>query len=172
MNQVKWFKRTFDFSGKQNIFPSIMERLADTSLRLEHKIASIPPVHLTKRCDNTWSIQENVGHLADLEPLWQGRLVDILANEKYLRPTDLANGKTHEANHNERNVDDILAEFSQLRLKTLLQLKELSEEDIFRNALHPRLETPMRTMDLFLFVAEHDDHHLARMSEIARLLVK
>jgi hypothetical protein len=28
----------------------------------------------------------------------------------------------------------------------------------------------MRTMDLFLFVAEHDDHHLARITELARLI--
>ncbi len=25
-------------------------------------------------------------------------------------------------------------------------------------------------MDLFLFVAEHDDHHLARISEIVKML--
>jgi len=39
---------------------------------------------------------------------------------------------------------------------------------VFKSALHPRLKTPMRTMDLFLFVAEHDDHHLAKISEIIK----
>jgi hypothetical protein len=38
------------------------------------------------------------------------------------------------------------------------------------SALHPRLKTPMRIIDLFLFVAEHDDHHLARITELARLI--
>ena len=42
--------------------------------------------------------------------------------------------------------------------------------DIFRTALHPRLETPMRMMDLFYFVAEHDDHHLARITAIGNQL--
>jgi hypothetical protein len=28
----------------------------------------------------------------------------------------------------------------------------------------------MRTMDLFLFVAEHDDHHLARITEMVKHL--
>lgn len=28
----------------------------------------------------------------------------------------------------------------------------------------------MRTMDLFLFVAEHDDHHLARITELMEIL--
>ncbi len=28
----------------------------------------------------------------------------------------------------------------------------------------------MRTMDLYLFVAEHDDHHLARITELIETL--
>jgi hypothetical protein len=28
----------------------------------------------------------------------------------------------------------------------------------------------MRTLDLFLFVAEHDDHHLARITELVKLI--
>jgi len=31
------------------------------------------------------------------------------------------------------------------------------------SALHPRLGTPLRLIDHALFVAEHDDHHLARI---------
>ena len=30
----------------------------------------------------------------------------------------------------------------------------------------------MRTMDLFLFVAEHDDYHLARVTELVKILEK
>jgi|GEM_PF-4393916 len=33
-------------------------------------------------------------------------------------------------------------------------------------ALHPRLKTPMRIVDLAYFVAEHDDHHLSRIREL------
>jgi hypothetical protein len=44
----------------------------------------------------------------------------------------------------------------------------LKEEDVFKFSLHPRLKTPMRTIDLFTFVAEHDDHHLAKITEIVR----
>ena len=35
-------------------------------------------------------------------------------------------------------------------------------------SLHPRLNQPMRVVDMALFTAEHDDHHLARMTELAR----
>jgi hypothetical protein len=32
--------------------------------------------------------------------------------------------------------------------------------------LHPRLKQPMRLVDHLYFVAEHDDHHLARIWEM------
>jgi len=54
-----------------------------------------------------------------------------------------------------------------LREIILVKLRDLKEEDVFKSALHPRLKIPMRTIDLFIFVAEHDDHHLAKIIEIA-----
>jgi uncharacterized damage-inducible protein DinB len=170
MQQIKWFDRKFNFTDNQNIFPSIIERLNGTSLRLADKISRIPIAHLTVKINNSWSILENIGHLIDLEPLWQGRLEDILNNATELRPTDLQNRKTDLANHNGRKVESLLNEFSEIRNVTLIKLEALREEDVFKSALHPRLKTPMRTMDLFLFVAEHDDHHLARITEINKIL--
>ncbi|MEM7086897.1 MAG: DinB family protein [Bacteroidota bacterium] len=172
MKQIKWFDRKFDFASEQNIFPAIIERLEGTAVLLKHKLASIPKKDLIAKPDNTWSIQENVGHLLDLEPLWYGRLEDILLQTEYLRSADLKNKKTDLAGHNERNLTDILEEFTNYRTKMLARLKNLNETEIFRHALHPRLIQPMRTMDLFLFVAEHDDHHLARISELQRKLAK
>ena len=172
MKQVNWFERNFDFSYEQNIFPSLIERLGGTSLRLNDKISKIPQGFLTVKPDDKWSIQENIGHLVNLEPLWQGRLQDILNGEKYLRPTDLQNTQTDRANYNDQDINALLAEFQSVRDITLEQLKRLKEEEVYQSARHPRLETPMRTMDLFLFVAEHDDHHLARITGINIQLAK
>lgn len=169
MKQVNWFDRDFRFDSTQNIFPSILERLWGTPIRLYEKVRFIPENVLTLRKGNTWTIKENIGHLADLEPLWQGRLEDILNGKEELRPTDLRNTQTNEANHNTKPIEQLLETFAQLRNQTLGLLNPLSEEQIFMSALHPRLQTPMRTMDLFLFVADHDDHHLARITELTSL---
>ncbi len=166
MKQTKWFERKFDFSQTEQIFPSILERLRGAPIRLSHKLSYIPTDYLPLREGETWTIAENIGHLSDLEPLWQGRLQDILEGETYLRPTDLANTRTSEAGHNEQDPVFLLEKFSQLRAETLHMLEKISEEQVFQAALHPRLHTPMRTMDLFQFVAEHDDHHLARIEEL------
>ncbi len=176
MGQIKWFDRKFDGAVQQNIFPSIMERLMGTPARLDEKFASIakavadPSGMLTRKVDGTWSIKENLGHLSDLEPLWQGRLEDILNGATEMRPTDLQNRNTDLANHNQLPVDELLYSFRQIRGKTLSMLEKIDEPGIFKSALHPRLKTPMRTMDLFLFVAEHDDHHLARITELVKML--
>ena len=169
MEQAKWFDRAFKFDSTQNIFPSIIERLSGTPVRLEEKLKSIPPDIQIMRMDNTWTIKENIGHLSDLEPLWQGRLEDIINGEIELRPTDLLNNKTTFTNHNSTPINELLQTFRQLRQNTITTLEKLDEETIFKSALHPRLKTPMRTMDHFLFVAEHDDHHLARISELVRI---
>lgn len=168
MQQIKWFERKFDFSYQQNIFPSIVERLHGTPIRLNAKIDAISNKTSGIKPNGKWSIKENIGHLTDLEPLWHGRLDDIIANKQYLRSADLENKKTDFAQHNNKNIDELLSEFQALRHITLDKLRVLNEQEIFKYALHPRLEKPMRMMDLFLFVAEHDDHHLARITEIIK----
>ena len=170
MKQVKWFNRKFNFTADENIFPSVIERLAGTPVRLEEKCRAMPPGLLTLKVNNTWSIKENLGHLIDLEPLWQERLEDIVKGEKELRPADLENKKTNSANHNDTPLNELLQSFRQARAQTISSLEKIDEQTIFKSAYHPRLKTPMRTMDLFLFVAEHDDHHLARITELAKIL--
>ncbi len=91
-------------------------------------------------------------------------------DKEVLTPADLENKKTDLANHNEKDIDDLLESFLKVRSETLTSLSSLSTNDIRKSALHPRLKTPMRIIDLFLFVAEHDDHHLATISSLNKLL--
>lgn len=168
MEQVKWFERVFDFTSTQNTFPSIWERLAGTPAHLEEKLSLLDPQILSMRVGDTWTIKENVGHLTDLEPLWQGRLQDIIDGREELQPTDLQNTKTSLAGHDAVPIEVLLHNFRQVRTNTLKLLEDLPEELVFKSALHPRIKTPMRTIDLFLFVAEHDDHHLARVTELTK----
>ncbi len=170
MKQIRWFDRKFDFSYEQNIFPSIIERLEGTPLRMKHKLSQIPTEQLIIKTEEKWSINENVGHLVDVEPIWQGRLDDILVDKEFLRSADLENNKTDLARHNEKKIEVHLKEFQAIREHTLNNLRILTEKEIYKFSLHPRLKTPMRIMDLFLFVAEHDDHHLAKISELNKQL--
>ena len=170
MHPIPWFDRRFELGLKPDAFPYIVERVRGAPARLEDRISGLPPGFLQERVEDAWSIQENVGHLGDLESLWTGRLDELLAARRELRPADLKNRKTHEAGHNERSVDDLLAVFRRDRLATVAQLDELSTEQLEVKALHPRLGQPMSVVDLFFFVAEHDDHHFAQITALARTL--
>jgi len=171
MKQTNWFDRKFDFSTKDNIMPAIIERLMGTPVRIREKIRDVSLQRLVFQPHEKWSVLEQIGHLADLETLWQDRLTDILSGAEEIRLADLTNQKTTLAGHNKRRVDDLLTAFERLRKQTIDQLRKLSDDDIFKSSLHPRLKTPMRVQDLFVFVAEHDDHHLAKMTEALECIV-
>ena len=83
--------------------------------------------------------KENIGHLGDLEPLWQGRLEDLITGKQELRPADLQNTKTNSAGHNDKSIDELLQSFRTTRQQTLAMLEQLDEATIFKSALHPRL---------------------------------
>jgi hypothetical protein len=124
---------------------------------------------LTRRDGDKWSIQEQAGHLLDLEPLGMGRLDDFEAGRETLRAADMDNRKTHEANHNANTIANILAAFRQERMAFVKRLDGYDEAFVQRTAWHPRLKVDMRVLDLAFFIAEHDDHHLARISELIHL---
>jgi uncharacterized damage-inducible protein DinB len=169
MSEVpKWFERKFDLLFPVDLYPNVCARLRGTPARLEELIRAYPRELLVRKPAEKWSIQEQAGHLLDLEPLWLARVDDYLAGVEPLSAADLSNRKTHEANHNARPIEEILAGFRKARM-TLIQRAEVLEPALFaRTALHPRLKTPMRLVDHLYFAAEHDDHHLACIWELGR----
>jgi uncharacterized damage-inducible protein DinB len=170
MFRRRWFDRPFELGLPAEALADILERVRGTPARLEERLRAFPQDILKTRVDGKWSIQENVGHLGDLEPLWAGRLEDLLSGAAELRPTDLQNRKTEEAGHNDRPLATLLQGFRTARHSTVTRLEQVDGADLRRTALHPRLRQPMTVVDLFFFVAEHDDHHLARITELAGLL--
>src|SRR3954465_7533940 len=106
-----WFDRKFELGLAPEAAPELLARLRDAPDRLAAAVKGLSPEILTKRSGDKWSIQENAGHLFDLESLWDQRLGDYARGVTALTPTDLENRKTHEANHNARPISDILAAF-------------------------------------------------------------
>ena len=96
---------------------------------------------------------------------WRG-VGDFAAGARTTHRADLTNRKTDEANHNARPLESILAEFRSARQKLLRRVESLDPSLFARTMPHPRLKKPMRLVDHLFFVAEHDDHHLARIWEL------
>jgi len=169
MSQVPvWFERRFEFSFPLELFPNVCARLRGTPARLEELLRGRPHKFLIRKVQEKWSAQEQAGHLLDLEPLWFARVEDYLAARDELTAADLRNRKTDEANHNEQALEQILARFRIARGKLLKRVEELDSSLFGRAIPHPRLKTPMRLIDHVYFIAEHDDHHLARIWELVK----
>ena len=158
-----WFERKFEFAFPAELFPNLCVRLRGTPARLEEMLRGQPRDLLIARRDEKWTVQEQAGHLLDLEELWNARLADFVKGRPALSAADLQNRKTHQANHNARQIEDLLAEFRAARTSFADRLDAIDHAAIAHTLLHPRLQQPMRLVDHLYFVAEHDDHHLAKI---------
>lgn len=162
IDQMKWLDRRFVFNLPIGCFPAVLERLRGTPVRAQDLVAHVPDDVLSTRADGGWSVKEQIGHLLDLEPLGERRLADFLARAPVLSAADLENRTTESANHNERQALAIVADLRQQREALVHKLEGLSADQVAATAQHPRLERQLRLIDWAHFVAEHDDHHLAR----------
>jgi len=168
-SRIKWTDRHFDFNFPGELYPEMIERVRGTPARLEDRIRKLPASMLIRRDDERWSIQENAGHLLDLESLVRQRVNEYIAGVETLHAADMSNRRTYEAQHNDVPVETILQSFRKQRLEIVDTLDRLDGEIFARTALHPRLNVRMRLVDMVYFQAEHDDFHLARISELIRL---
>jgi uncharacterized damage-inducible protein DinB len=170
---VPWLQRSFSGAPPEiGVFPMIVERLRGAPTRAEEKARLAPRGALVRAAPHGWSAQVNLGHLGDIEPLWDGRLDDLLRGAATLRVADLTNRPTSEARHDEAPVEELLHRFRTRRLAWVARLDSLSAEEVGRSAFHARLGIRMRTIDLAQFVADHDDHHLARVTALLRAEVR
>ncbi|HJU53038.1 MAG TPA: DinB family protein [Pyrinomonadaceae bacterium] len=169
VDRTEWIKRQFSFELPLGMYPNVVERVRGTPARLEDLVRGLSTEILTRRDGDKWSIQEQAGHLLDLEPLGMNRLDDYEAGRETLHAADMENRRTHEANHNADKIENILDAFRRERMEFVARLDAYDEAFVQRTALHPRLKMQLRPIDLAFFIAEHDDHHLARISELRRL---
>lgn len=169
-NMVRdWIDRTWKFDRDVELYPEVLERLRGTPARLEEFVGQVPKPVLVQRIDYEWTIQENIGHLGDLDGLFEGRVEDYLDNRRELRPADMANEKTNGAGYNSQSVTDVLAYTRGTRASLVSTLETLAESDFSRSSYHARLDRQMRLIDQCVFQATHDDYHLSVMRRLLSL---
>ncbi len=168
VNQTKWNDREFNFDFPVGVYPCLIARLKGAAVRLEEIVASLPKEVLTKPVEGGWTIQEHIGHFKNVDVLHVRRLDDYDNCEAVLRPPKMTDEYTPSGRFNEMEIADILSDFRAGREVFVKRLEALDEAGASRSAHHPRLNKPMRVVDMVLFAAEHDDHHFARIAELAR----
>jgi len=166
--QQLWTSRSFAFSFPVEQIGVLLSRLRGTAHRIAAAVRGVPPATLTARRSGAWSIQEHVGHLHDLEALHLRRLDELARGAATLSPADMQNRATWDARHNEQPFAAVFESFVVGRDQLVRRLAALDAKALAVAALHPRLQQPMRAVDVAFFTAEHDDHHVAKLEQLVR----
>lgn len=170
MQPPLWIERKFNFDFPPDRWPVLAARLEGAYTRIEYLTHELPAALLTYAPGGKWSIQQHLGHLIDLEDLHLQRIDDFREQRSALSAWDTTNKKTELADHNNRSVVDLLADFDAIRTTLVRALSSISPSENVFTAMHPRLMVPMRPVDMAFFVAEHDDHHIAHIISILKMV--
>ena len=165
IQQLAWTSRKFDHEWPVQLMPGILERLRGTPARAAALLAEYTDQQVRFARDG-WSALEHIGHLDDLHALDVRRLDEFLSRVPVLSAADMTNRATYERKHNDRSTTAILESFGTRRLEFVHRLDRLTAEEAAIASEHPRLRRPLRLVDWLYFLAEHDDHHLARARQI------
>ena len=162
-NRPSWAQRNFNFVHPPWMLADFLERLRGVLPRLDALLAGVDDSRARIQLDGKWSIAQNVGHLSDVEELWQERLEDLKSGRKTYTPAVGARFQELAKRHQERPLAETLQELEVRRSRLVEALAQASPELQRASAFHERLQTPMRLVDCAQFYAEHDDHHLVRI---------
>lgn len=146
---------------------ALLERTPQT---LRELLSGLPEIYIrATEGDATWTPYDVVGHLIHGERTdWIPRLRHILAEET--RPFDPFDRTAQFRESQGKDLQDLLATFSELRRQSLAQLLDmnLTEQDFDRKGLHPSLGEVTLGQLLATWVVHDLDH----LSQVVRTMAK
>jgi len=166
MNPVAWNQRTIEYGRPLDELPVLLERIRGTSARIYALLARQPAENLLLQVQGKWSVVEHVGHLITLQDRFDGRADDFEQRRTRLCDIDLRDQQTVVQGQRSRSVGDVLEEFRLKRNYFAERVERLGHASWEHVAYHPCQNKRMRAVDMLLWIAEHDDHHLASMRAI------
>jgi hypothetical protein len=166
MKNLKWIERKFNFGYGPEYFPLFIERLRSTAPRIEEMTKNISEEKLCFMQDGKWSVKQHIGHLTDLEVLHEARLHDFTDKKEVLRPADMENKVTEQADHNKVTLNQLISDLRRSREKFIKHVSTFSDEQLLTRSFHPRLKEEINVVDLLHFVSEHDLFHQTHIAII------
>ena len=167
ITQTPWAERKFEFNCPVGIFPVVLERLRGTAPRLEAMLENRTEAQLNRKAGDQWSITEQVAHLCEAENVWHRRVEDFLSGQQVLQALGIT--EDDKVNDKAKPINELLETFSESRNKLLDKVKDMDETTVTLSLIHPRFNKHMKLVDQLFVIAEHDDHHLAKIRELLPL---
>lgn len=161
MSSLAWFDREFSFGKPAELLPFFLERLSGTPIRIVHKVKGLEEDQLGARLEGKWSVKEHVGHLVEVDQIANRRIDEMLAGQEVMSPAVF-----EPRDYTSWPILHVIEFFADGRQKNIGKYESIAKEKLLCRSLHPRLKLNMTPIDLAWYDAEHDDHHLLKMSEI------
>jgi hypothetical protein len=137
---------------------------------LNHQIESVPQVFIRNAdkenyayAEGKWTLKEMLGHIIDTERILVYRLTCFARNEKQALPGFDEDEYVLNANFANRDLEDLINEFTALRKANLYLFKSLSLEELDRKGIASGREINVKSI-LFI-VGGHIQHHLGILKE-------
>lgn len=161
---MQWFERKFTFGVSPEMLPYYLERLEGTIVRIENKVKGLDEAFLSFKPDGKWSIKQHIGHLAEVDAIALQRIDEMRSGISPMSPAVFE----PRGDYNNMTIEEVIKVFANSRIANLRKYESLTAEELTCSSLHPRLKLQMNAVDLAYFDAEHDDHHLVKVTEIIK----
>jgi hypothetical protein len=162
MRELPWFERYLVFGKPKEMLPYFLDRLEGTICRIQEKVKGISEEILTAQHNGKWSVKQNIGHLAEVDEIANKRMDEMVAGISPMSPAVFE----PRVDYNQMPVQVVVDYFAKTRKENILKYQRLTEDELMKASLHPRLKVMMTPVDLAWFDAEHDDHHLVKINFI------
>ncbi len=142
----------------------VLQHLRDNLQTVNELILSQPEEKLTYSCaPGEWTIKEIVGHIIDCERVFAYRALRFARNDSTELPGFDENMYAVYADSNERSTEDLVAEWTAVRLSTVALFSSFTEEVFLRSGTTNGHRTSVRA--LAYQIAGHALHHLNSIKE-------
>ena len=142
----------------------VLQHLRDNLQTVNELILSQPEEKLTYSCaPGEWTIKEIVGHIIDCERVFAYRALRFARNDSTELPGFDENMYAVYADSNERSTEDLVAEWTAVRLSTVALFSSFTEEVFLRSGTTNGHRTSVRA--LAYQIAGQALHHLNSIKE-------
>lgn len=166
MIPIPWNRRTIPYGRSLDELPVLLERLLGTAERLQHMYTSASREKLLARVDGRWAAVDHLAHLLTLQERFVSRVEDFEHRRSMLCEIDLRDQGALIEQRRARSVVELLDEFRLKRLRFTSRIEQMRYQTLMHQAQHPCQRRELRPVDMLLWIAEHDDHHLASVRSL------
>ncbi|MEO8954377.1 MAG: DinB family protein [Ktedonobacteraceae bacterium] len=137
----------------------VLRHLLDNVKTMQELVLSQPEEKLTSRCaEGEWTIKEILVHILDTERIFAYRALRFARNDTTELPGFEQDAYVANSGANERSSEDILEEYTAVRMATIVLFKSFAEETCTRSGVVNGARTSVRAAAYI--IAGHELHHL------------